>query len=263
MKFAIISDIHLGQESEFKGVVRKLSRHSKRLLEKFIIDMNVDVRPEFVVNLGDLINDVEREEDIENLKYVLEQQKQLDCPVHNLVGNHEQWTLSREDMEGFYGMKPLYYSTDTDTHHLIFMLSEAGNGEDSYVGTEQLSWLQEDLEVTNKPTIVFTHHALADQDLTGNFWFEGRENRALVTNRDEVRNIFESSGKVIAVFNGHTHWNKMDVHNGIPYFTITSIVENYKNEDIPSESYAVIDVNEAEIKVDVRGNDTAQHTFTF
>ena len=86
---------------------------------------------------------------------------------------------------------------------------------------------------------------------------------ALVANRSEIRDIFEKSGKVLAVFNGHVHWNRMDIHNGIPYFNITSIVENFKNDDTPSESFAVVDLHHESITVDIRGNDSAhfQHSF--
>ena len=91
----------------------------------------------------------------------------------------------------------------------------------------------------------------------------GRENRALVGNRKEIRDIFEESGKVIAVFNGHTHWNKMDVHNGIPYFNITSIVENFRNDGTPSASYAIVDIDENEIHVEIGGEDRAHYMYAF
>ena len=263
MKFAIISDIHVGEEGEHKGVMRKLSRYSMQFLKDFIARMNVDIKPEFVVNLGDAISGKSAETNVQNLHTVLEALKQIESPVFNLVGNHEQWANTREELELALGLDSLYFSIDLGEYHLLFLLSESFQGADAEVGVEQKKWLKTDLEKSDKRTLVFIHHPLADQSQVGNFWFEGRENRALVGNRHEIRDIFETSGSVVAVFNGHTHWNKMDVHNGIPYFNITSIVENFRNDGTPSASYAIVDVDENEIHVDIVGEDRAHYTYAF
>jgi alkaline phosphatase len=263
MKFAIISDIHLGEEKESKGVIRKLTRYSKQFLQEFIEKMNVIEKPEFVANLGDSISDAEKEIDIANLTHVRDSLNGLSCPVYNLVGNHEQWTLNRAELQSLLNIKSLHYSVDCGDYHIVILFSEAFQGEDPTIGEQQRQWLLEDLANTTKKTLVFVHHSLAEQDLIGNFWFEGRPNRALIENRDEIRRILEDSGKVVGVFNGHVHWNRIDVHNGIPYFTINSIVENFKNDGMPSGSFALVDVTDERIEVEVRGADSAHYEFMY
>ncbi len=253
MKFVIISDIHIGKEKEHKGVIRKMSRHSLPFLDEFITRINNEIKPPFVINLGDVINDITHDIDVDNLKIAFDSFKKLNCPIYNLVGNHEQKTISVEELEILFNHKPLYYSFDQGDYHFIALFSER---KELLIDDSQKNWLSEDLNNTSKKTLIFVHHSLADQDLTGNFWFEGLPEGCLIKNRKEIRKIIENSKKVIAVFNGHLHWNKMDVHNGIPYFTIQSLVENFKNEDIPSNSYAIIELSDDLIKVDIQGSDS-------
>ncbi len=107
---------------------------------------------------------------------------------------------------------------------------------------------------------MFSHHVLADRDLKGSFWCEGSPDRALVMNRKEVRSIFEKSGKVIGVFNGHLHWNNMTVHNGIPYITIQSCVEDVHGDHTPSKSFAVVTVRGSSVAVEIPGSDPTSLT---
>ena len=255
MKFAIISDIHIGQEEEFKGVIQKMSRHSLPFLNEFIKKMNSEIKPEFVVNLGDAINDIDRETDIKNLQLALTTLNKLTCPVYNLVGNHKQRKIELEELERIVDHKPLYYSFDTNDYHLVVLFSDDYDKKGPIISGNQKRWLQKDLGNTAKQTIVFIHHSLADQDLTGNIWFEGRPERSLIHHREEIRKILEDSKKVRAVFNGHLHWNKMDVHNGIPYFNIQSLVENFKGEDQPSKTWAIVEITPKAINVDIQGAD--------
>ncbi len=233
-----------------------MSRYSLLFLNDFVQKMNTNFKPEFVVNLGDAINDASPEEDIKNLNIVLSEMKKLSCPFYNLAGNHEQRCLKKEELQTILALDYLYYSFDVGDNHFIALFSEDYEKVTPTISPKQIEWLKQDLAKTNKPTVVFIHHLLSDQDLTGNIWFEGKPHRSLISNREEVRVILEDSKKVVAVFCGHNHWNRMDIHNGIPYFTIQSLVENFKNAGIPSESYALVNLNKTDISVEVVGNDS-------
>src|SRR5690606_36240965 len=120
---------------------------------------------------------------------------------------------------------------------------------------EQLGWLAADLDRTTLPTVVCIHHPLSDLELTGNRWFEDAPHICRVANRREVRAVLERSGKVRAVFNGHAHWNHLDVVSGIPYVTLQSLVENVE-DDAPGRAaaaHAVVDVSPKRLLVDVFG----------
>jgi hypothetical protein len=75
--------------------------------------------------------------------------------------------------------------------------------------------------------------------------------------------VIEASGKVVAVFNGHVHWNHLDVIRGIPYITLQSLTENLDDDapGRPAAAYALCDIDERRLLVDVRGEETARYQF--
>ena len=111
------------------------------------------------------------------------------------------------------------------------------------------------------PTIVLMHHSASEQILDDSRWWPGRQHLALVENRAELRRVFESSGRVKAVYNGHLHWNHFDVIREIPYVTLQSLIENL-DDDAPGRAagaYAEVRLSERRMVVRVHGNDPARY----
>lgn len=273
MKFAIINDMHVGpiDSGYAKGVKRKLISESERLIKNFVNKMNTEEHPEFVVNLGDSIEDVNnRDIDIQSFKKILSLLSSLKMPVHYLIGNHDVRTLTEKEIAQMIGIDRMYYSFDHELYHFIVLSFEMTGDHTRDVADitadipkEQIGWLKNDLAKTNKPVVIFIHYGLAEDNMKGNFWFEGESHHALIGNRVEIRQILEDSKKVKAVISAHQHWNRMHIYNGIPYFTVTSLVENFKNDGIPSEAYTIVELDKNKIEVNVKGNDPAKYNFTF
>jgi calcineurin-like phosphoesterase family protein len=216
--------------------------------------MNDNVKPEFVVVLGDLVEDDNEKNDKNNIVYIVKLLKKLECPVHYVAGNHDLKNISEDDLVKLFNQKSLYYSFDSGNFNFIVLFSKATEEESILITDEQKIWLNDDLDKTNKKCILFVHHGLADQDLKGNPWFEGRPEFCLVANRKEIRSILERSNKVLAVFNGHLHWDREDMHSSIPYFTIQSLTENEEDKGIASEAYAIVSIINDKIDVEIKGN---------
>jgi len=252
MKFAIITDIHLGLETQYNNV--PVDKDIKLFLDNFVEEMNNSIRPKFVVVLGDLIEDFNKVNDEQNISYIVNLFRKLNCPVYYAAGNHDLNNISKTKFENLLNQENLYYSFDRDNFHFIVLFSEETKEGISFISDEQMNWLKEDLKKTNKKSVIFVHHSLSNQDLAGNPWFEGIPENCLISNREEIRNIFSSSNKVIAVFNGHLHWNKQDIHNNIPYFTIQSLSDNANERKIASEAYCVVNIEKTKINVDIKGN---------
>jgi 3',5'-cyclic-AMP phosphodiesterase len=254
MRFVILSDIHLGPEESYKGIVRKISRNVKPKLDNFIEEMNQKTKPGFVMVLGDLIQDENQAADKENVTYLAERMRALECPVYYAAGNHDLRNLSEQEFSGLLSMERLFYSFDEGSYHFIVLFSKRyEDGIRFHIPEEQVKWLKEDLKESDRECIIFVHYGLADQDLAGNPWFEGRPEKCLIKNREEVRGILSKSGKVIAAFNSHLHWDRMHLHDGIPYFTIQSFVENEQDKGVPSEAYALVQLSEQAIEVNIKG----------
>jgi hypothetical protein len=107
------------------------------------------------------------------------------------------------------------------------------------------------------------HHSASEQQLDDSRWWPGRRHLALVRERVDLRRIFEESRRVRAVFNGHLHWNHLDVIQGIPYVTVQSLIENV-DDDEPGRAaaaHAVVRIEARRIVVRVAGNDPARYQF--
>ena len=79
------------------------------------------------------------------------------------------------------------------------------NWGDPNIPEKELKWLEEDLNESKEPVIVFIHQLL-----------DGAEPYQ-VKNASQVRTILEKSGKVTCVFQGHYHEGNYSEINGIHY----------------------------------------------
>jgi hypothetical protein len=73
--------------------------------------------------------------------------------------------------------------------------------------------------------------------------------------------MIEEHGDVRAVFNGHLHWNHLDVVGGVPYVTVQSLVENL-DEDAPGRAaaaHAVARISERRVVIEVFGAERCRY----
>lgn len=101
------------------------------------------------------------------------------------------------------------------------------------VPPDQVAWLRGALAAAPGPCVVFCHSLL-----TGDW-------DSVITNGAEVRAALEEAGRVVAVFQAHTHADAFKRIGGIPYCTVPSIA----HDDGP---YALAEVSR-EGRVRVRG----------
>jgi len=217
-------------------------------------EMRYNDKPDFVVNLGDAILDEDEDTDRANYQLVIKRLEKTGVPVYSVIGNHDSPNIGEQGLRDLL-RSDLYYSFDYGSYHFIVLYSRLAEQRYlSEIDAEQIDWLRRDLMKTDKKTVVFSHHSLANQSLAGNFWFEDKPEDCSVQNRREIRSILEGSGRVIAALNGHLHWNNKTVHNGIPYFTLQSLVENVNDDGEPSKAYGIVRLAKESIIMNVGGN---------
>jgi 3',5'-cyclic AMP phosphodiesterase CpdA len=268
LTLALITDLHFGPEARHEGKLRKLTKEAPLLARAFVERMNDVVRPDLVVNLGD---------DIEDESPEVDRGRYLECQailrgaraeLVNVAGNHDTIHLTPAELLTAWGeveSPVLYRSFDREGYHFVVLHTRERKDVDITVGSEQLEWLGADLAASTLPTIVFMHHSAADQDLRGNRWFEGRPNIGLVRERRALRKTLSErgEGRVLAVFNGHLHWNHLDVVDGIPFVTLQSLIENL-DEDAPGRpaaAHAVVRLSRRRLVVEVEGAERARYQF--
>ena len=268
MRFAAVTDLHFGRALPYRGVDRKLTVHAPALTAAFVDDMNRRVRPDFVVVLGDVIEDESPGADLANYAHAAAVLAGLEMPVRYVYGNHDLVYLSPDQLLALSGEPALNSSFDIGGWHLVRLHStatfesskESGleHGLPGRVAPEHLQWLDQDLAAAKRPAIVFTHFSAADLNLTGQFWFADSPDQALLANRAEVRDVLESHDVVMAM-NGHVHWNNHTVHNQISFITIQSLVENATGDGEPAVAWALVEAETTHVEVTVNGRDPARY----
>lgn len=180
---------------------------------------------DFIVELGDLIDAADTvETELNYLRTINREFSKLSSDRHYVLGNHCVDTLTKTEFLQEVGQKESYYSFDRAGFHFIVLDSCFRNDSvpygrknskwnDANIPPAELEWLREDLKSTKLPTVVFAHQRL---DVTTDHG---------VKNCVEVRRILKDSGRVLAVFQGHSHQNDLKDIDGIHYCTLVAMVE--------------------------------------
>ncbi|MBI4703610.1 MAG: metallophosphoesterase [Deltaproteobacteria bacterium] len=266
LTLGLIADLHLGPPASHRGARRKLSQLAPELAGAFAARMRDVVRPDLVVNLGDVIEDDAPELDRQRYEQGLGLLRAAGAPLVNVAGNHDRVHLGQAELRRAWGLEPegeLYRSFDCGGAHFVVLYGHERKDRDVRLGEGQLRWLAADLGRTTLPTVVLMHHSAADQDLRGNRWFEGASHICLVAERGELRALVRASGRVVAVFCGHLHWNHLDLVDGIPYVTLQSPIENINEDEpaVPAAAYAVVRLGDRRLHVEVLGAQPARYQF--
>lgn len=193
----------------------------------------------FLVELGDLI-DAADSVDVEQsyLKTINREFSAICKDRHYVLGNHCVDTLKKKEFLGGVEQERSYYSFDRGDFHFVVLDScFRSDGEpygrknfqwtDANIPVAELEWLEADLKANGRPVIVFAHQRL---DVSNNHG---------VKNNAEARKVLESSGNVLAVFQGHSHQNDLKEIDGIHYCTLVAMVEGSGAEN---NGYSVMEI---------------------
>lgn len=235
LRVGLVTDLHYADKASAG------TRHYRQTLMKLAeaAAQFEQAKPAFLVELGDFIDAadsvaVERR----YLKTVNREFSQICSNRHYVLGNHCVDTLTKEEFLEGVEQKRSYYSFDRGGFHFIVLDScfrsdskpygrKNFHWTDANIAKDEIAWLKEDLESNGKPTIVFAHQRL---DVSTNHG---------VKNGAEVRQVLESSGSVLAVFQGHSHQNDLKQIGGIFYCTLVAMVEG---SGAQNNGYSVMDL---------------------
>ncbi len=215
--FGICADVHLPtmHDSEYR-------------IQTFIDSMNI-WKPDFIIELGDFGTPDPK------YSHYFEIWNSFSGEKYHVIGNHEMdGGTSHEKALSFRNMNSGYYSFDTYGFHIIVLdCNDRKNpdekGYKQFIGPKQVVWLKNDLANTKQTVIIFSHQGL--QQYEGADEFYGVENYTEIQAVLEKHNSENPKSKVIACFNGHSHWDYAEKVNGIYYITITSMSYHWLGDD--------------------------------
>jgi predicted phosphodiesterase len=242
VRFGIVTDCHY---ADADTVGTRYYRHSLDKLAECVEAMNAQ-KVDFLVELGDFKDQDSppvEQKTISYLRAVESVFRGFDGPTYHVLGNHDADSLSKvqflANIENT-GIDPgrSYYSFDFNGVHFIVLDdnyksdgADYGHGDfdwtDANIPPAELQWLRQDIAASRGAIIVLIHQLL---DGTGSHY---------VKNADEVRQILEQSGRVLAVFQGHYHDGGYSLIEGIHYYTLKAVVEGPGPEN---NSYAIVEV---------------------
>ena len=234
VRFAMLTDMHHADKAPagtryYRETLPKL----REAAAQFAID-----KPDFLVELGDMIDAADSvETELKYLSTVFSEFSAISADRHCVLGNHCVDTLTKREFLQHVGQAKSYYSFDRGGLHFIvldacFKSDGTPYGRknfewtDTHVPAAELDWLEADLE-TAGPTIVLAHQRL---DVDTN---------VAVKNAAAVRERLEKSGRVLAVFQGHSHENDYSDLHGIHYCTLAAMVEG---TGVESNGYSLASV---------------------
>jgi Icc protein len=259
--FAFLTDIHLTTERNAVEGFRKA------------IDTINKLNPDFVLTGGDLVMDAlgqtyGKADSLYNL--YLKEIEAFNMPVYNTMGNHEIFAWHRDDQE-FTGHEEFgkrmfekkigerYYSFDHKGWHFIVLdgMSRRESGE--YFGRiddEQIEWLKNDLENTDKETpIAISIHIpfITSQAQLMEGSLAQNSDWLVVTNSREVLLLFLDYNLKL-VLQGHLHFlEDIYINNQVHFITGGAVSGRWwanKPESTPEEGFLLVKAKGGEIEWD-------------
>ncbi|MDZ7616886.1 MAG: metallophosphoesterase [Patescibacteria group bacterium] len=250
VRFGMITDTHYA-DYESRDI-----RHYRESLGKMreCVDRLNEHELDFVIELGDFVDGSRRpakEDAAEWLERIEAELARFKGPRYHVLGNHDMESFAKSEVLSHVentGIEPTrsYYSFDHGGIHFVVLDANfRHDGEpyerynfhwtDANVPEAELAWLKADLAAARGPIVGFSHQL-----------FDG-EGDAYVKNAAVVRKILESSGRTLAVFQGHHHAGKYSQIENVHYYTMKAMVEG---SGTGNNAYAVVDIQPERIVIE-------------
>jgi alkaline phosphatase len=235
LRIGLITDLHYADKPpagtrHYRETPGKLAEAAARFKQDEV---------KLIVELGDLIDAADSvETERRYLRTINRDFSAASNDRHYVLGNHCVDTLTKAEFLDGVEQKRSYYSFDRGGFHFVVLdACFRGDGKpygrknstwtDANIPAAEVEWLRADLKAASQKTIVFAHQRLDVSNAHG------------VKNGAEVRRVFEESGKVLAVFQGHSHRNDLKEIGGIHYCTLVAMIEGSGAEN---NGYSVMEV---------------------
>ena len=249
----LVADIHHGPPSGSKAGGAALP-----LLNGFVDGVNAlppEQRPDLVVDLGDRINDLDRERDLERLSEVAAVFGRLEVARVHLFGNHDVVHLDAEDGARVLGGTTVSHSLEFGDWQLVFWRARAGLEASGFrFDPEDLAWLEATLGASRKTSVIFTHAPFSGASMLGNHYFEAYPEYAGYADAGRARGIVARHDVGLCVA-GHVHWNTLSTVDGTHHVTVQSLTETFTTAPHPAGAHALLTLEPGRATLEVFGRD--------
>ncbi len=235
-KFLVFTDLHVDIMHDGVARMQVILEEAKAKSVEFIIHLGDIMYPDtgFLASHGELENRTgwfANDRDDEKLA-ILKMIEESGLRVYGVLGNHDMDSCTKATACAYWDMPAPYYvfergglrfiALDTnnilngetliDYDHCNYRNFRGGNAL-TWLGKEQLSWLEEQIMTSSLPCVLLSHAALGDEMLNAH---DGPEVWEI------VRRCNADRRRVIFAMNGHNHIDGVCVRSGVPFMSVNS-----------------------------------------
>lgn len=259
VRIAVVADIHHGAPSATKRGDTALD-----LMADFARFAN-DARPDFVVDLGDRISDIGRDEDLRLEREVAEAFKAVEAPIHHINGNHDRDHLEVADNEAILGQSMVNTTFDAGGWRIVLWRADSKiMRKPEHTGfilrEADLLWLSRVAQTTDRPLLVLSHVPVSGHAQTGNYYFERNPSSSTYPMAERARAALAQCRFPVVCLSGHVHWNTVTTVDGITHLTQQSLTESFTTIGEPAGAFALLELDET-VSWQVQGRDPFAFSF--
>lgn len=239
-RLAFVTDIHHGADTPSKQGSAAL-----KLLEEFR-RFATEAKADAVIDMGDRISDVGREQDLRLQREVADAFAAFALPRFHIVGNHDRDHLSVADNEEIFGQDLSHRAIDLGPWRVVFWQADTlirRPGGFLY-SEEDVTWLAATVAAADRPLLLVSHVPVSGHSQVGNYYFEQNPQRATYPNAARLRTILRSATVPVAWIAGHVHWNTVTKVDGIPHLTLQSLTETFTTGGEAAGSFGLLELSD-------------------
>jgi len=241
MKIGVINDTHNWYQDEPSGT-RKCS-YAVQWLDEVLNQPEMQNLDQLLF-LGDIVHDYNDSSDGTTYFAQIKNKANEYYPNDKIcwcLGNHDFFgDMTVEQVVSALGMPSNYYYRDVG--YIRFIILDAQYNTDDthrqnttysfgHIPESELNWLEQTLASTEYNAIIGVHQLLAETSMSDNKYFSSNPSNARIDNRVEVRQIIEKyKDKVLYVLQGHSHFDRASIINGVLYMQFGSLVDTWSPE---------------------------------
>ena len=254
-RFALATDSHYALKEDLEN---KCYSDALLKMEEFVKEVS-PLDCDFAIHLGDFKDEDPVPSEESTLGYLKKMEAEFSKfkgPRFHCLGNHDLDSITKQQFLGhvensgvddtsghfFFDRNAIRFLVLDANHNETgkdHFFKEGGDWEKPHIPAQQMKWLGDSLDDSPFPCVVFIHHPL--------YAYVKNDRSYHVVNHMEVRSVLESSGKVVAVLNGHMHEEMFHELNGIHYLAMNSMLEG---TFIQRNCFYVIEINPERILID-------------
>ena len=257
MRIAIITDIHASKSVE--------TDFDPRVLVRNFVDRAAKSNADLLIDLGDRIDDVDRDTDLAATAELASLFEQFPGPRLHLRGNHDVVNLDVGDHLRLFGQAAGHSVIEfADFRVIAWQPSVLLDRKDGFPTTAgELPWLIDALEQDKRPAIIVTHIPVSGAAMTGNYYFENNADLATYPDHAEVRGAVEMTGGAAMWLSGHVHWNSIANVGNVYHVTVQSASERFTTQPNAAAATAQLDIDGDSARLEVFGLDPIAVTLPF